>query len=92
VLKHWNIGGLTTLGQQFKPNSIYKFKGNLLKVSQAPEPSDVNWENVGVPYSAKMSLRVFTNVVSLALILLSCLFIYYVNSTKVSYLLLKIRA
>jgi len=84
VLKHWNIGGLTSLGQKFKANSVYKFKGNILKVTQAPEPSDITWENVGVPYSAKLGLRFITNLVSFALILLSCGIIYYISSEKVS--------
>lgn len=45
-----------------KKESKYKYRGKLLKVEEAPEPSDVYWTNAGLPWKEKLARRTKTNV------------------------------
>jgi len=86
VLKHWKIGGFKRFIEWFKSKSIYKFRGKLLKVKQASEPSDINWQNAGTSHFVRFILKLFTNLVCVALLALSFAAIYETNHTKVSLL------
>eukprot|EP01031_Cornospumella_fuschlensis_P033830 gene33830-40931_t len=45
-----------------------KFRGNKIKVVKAPEPDQIVWENLEVPFARKMYLRLRTNAVTLVLV------------------------
>ena len=47
------------------------YQGNLLTVIQAPEPSDIIWENLTVSLTQKFCRRVLTALITIVLILLS---------------------
>lgn len=46
-----------------------KFKGHRLKVTHAPQPDEILYENVEVPYYKKFIRRTYTAVVALALLI-----------------------
>lgn len=86
VLNYWKLGFFQSIREKFRPNSVYKFRGKLLQVVQAPEPSDINWENAGVAKEKKFIYRVFTNLLTLGLLVLTFAAIFETNKTKVSLL------
>ena len=86
VLNYWNLSFFQRFREKFKPNSVYKFRGKVLQVIQAPEPSDISWENAGVAKEKKFIFRVFTNVMTLGLLVLTFGAIFETNKFKVSLL------
>ena len=83
VLAYWNLSFWQRFREGFKPNSVYKFRNKVLQVVQAPEPSDVEWENAGVAKEKKFILRVFTNLICLGLLALTFAAVFKVNDIKV---------
>lgn len=65
------------------PNSQYKYKGQLLSVTQAPEPSDIKWENASVSDGSRF-LRscVITALIGVILIFFAFI-IFLINDQKV---------
>jgi len=86
VLKQFRISGFRRFIEWFKPKSIYKFRGTILKVKQASEPSDINWQNAGTSHFARFMLKLFTNLVTVGLLALSFAAIYMTNTKKVELL------
>jgi hypothetical protein len=54
-----------------------RFEGRGLKVSEAPEPSNILWPNQDIPKCEIRSRKVFTLVVSLLIMVLSIALIFY---------------
>jgi len=77
------LGFWQRIREKFKPNSVYKFRGKVLHVVQAPEPSDVEWENAGVAKEKKLILRVFTNLITFGLLALTFAAVFKINDVKV---------
>ena len=80
VLNYWNLGFFKRLFESCSSESPYKFRGNLLYVEAACEPSDVYWENAGIPLSKKIvrrTLSIIGSAVTLALFFSLILFINY---------------
>lgn len=58
----------------------YKFKGRILSVVRAPEPSDLIWENLSVSASSKRYRRLLTILCTLALLLILCYILFQVKT------------
>lgn len=67
-----------------KKDSVYKYKGKLLRIERAPEPSDVYWENAGITTSDKYTRRVITNFLLIFVMLGIFGIIFGINYAKVS--------
>ena len=61
-------------------------KGEKIKIVRAPEPSDISWENAGVAKEKKFIFRLFTNLFTLGLLVLTFGAIFETNKFKVSLL------
>ena len=86
VLKHWNMGRIKQLTNYLKNDSVYKFNGKLLKVVQAPEPSDVYWENAGIPWEKLYKIRLW-GAFKTALILFQSLAVFYFVDINKKYIM-----
>jgi hypothetical protein len=49
LVKHWNLPFFKRVSEVLKADSAYKYKGEFIIIKQAAEPSDVIWENSGIP-------------------------------------------
>jgi hypothetical protein len=58
----------------------WKFKGKVLSITRAPEPSDLIWENLSVKPFAKFYRRLFTIVCTLGLLMLLCFVLFQVKT------------
>ena len=58
------------------------FKGHRLKVSKAPEPDEIVWENIEVPRSVRFLSRSRINVFTLILILVGFIIVLQANIYK----------
>ena len=83
VVNHWKLDKFTKLSEQMNKNSIYRYKGQMLKVVQATEPSDILWENAGFTAKNKLKRRLFTLLGTFAVLFLSFWAIYFAKSYKV---------
>lgn len=57
--------------------------GHRLKVVQAPEPSDVKWENLDTPVLERRLRRLFTSLVCVVLLVVSFVIIYLAKTQEV---------
>ncbi len=83
VLKYWKMNTFQHIKESLKPFSSFRWRGKVLKVKQAPEPSDINWANISVPRSKRIQLKVLTTTITLIFLALAFIAIYKTNSTKV---------
>ena len=63
--------------QRMYPNMFY-FKGKFLTLEEAPEPTDVLWQNMGVGVFKLMKLRYKTFFYTLGVLILSFLLIFVI--------------
>eukprot|EP01039_Chlorochromonas_danica_P003057 gene3057-3337_t len=52
----------------FYPDYL-KFRGNKIVVTKAPEPDQIMWENIEVPFGEKLKKRIQTNLITLILVI-----------------------
>ena len=76
VLKHWNMSRIQQVRNYLDKDSVYKSNGRLLTVTQAPEPSDVYWENAGIPWGELYKIRLW-GAFKTAIILFQSLAVFY---------------
>lgn len=88
VARHWDFGIFGRIKHIFTNNSIYKFRGKVLRVEEAPEPSDVYWENVGYSKAAKRIFELITNLTTVFVLLVGFTVAFYIQRHKVIPLLL----
>ena len=58
-----------------------KINGAVVSVDEAPEPFDIVWENLGIPWAKKTRIRIISSIVAVILIILS-----FVGITAIKYL------
>jgi hypothetical protein len=52
----------------FTPTQLL-FRGHKIKVTHAPEPDEIVWENLEISSTAKISRRIFSGIVAFLLML-----------------------
>jgi len=69
--------------ESVNPQPIYKFRGRLLKVVQADEPTEVFWENAGITKMERRKRRLTTAIGTF--FVLACSFVvgYYTDNQGV---------
>ncbi|OQR90366.1 transmembrane protein [Thraustotheca clavata] len=71
--------------RHFQPKEL-QFEGKYpLKIRQAPEPSNIIWENLEVPVAERRLRRYFTNFITFLLLLLSCGIISLAQSAQAKF-------
>lgn len=69
VAERWKMSGLRRIWMQLKSNMssdvAYCYKGKLINVIRAPEPTDILWENLGYPSCEVFRKRMATTFASL---------------------------
>jgi hypothetical protein len=63
----------------FYKKNPYDYKDHTLYVTQAPEPSDIYWENIGVSRCHKILVRIFIKVCTIILFIIIFLIIKNIN-------------
>jgi len=71
-----------TYREEQNPKSPYRFRGGILRVGKAPEPSDVFWTNAGVHFKEKCIRRSITLFLTLLILAGFCLLIYLLDYYK----------
>lgn len=77
IIDYWKESSFETLSRCTLfclHNFMYSnrvYRGNLLRIEQAPEPSDIIWENLSVKWTVKLAKRLQTAVVTTILICMS---------------------
>ena len=79
--------------EYWDPNNFYKriwrnltrekFQGHRLVVTQAPEPSDVHWENLGISSFEKFGKRILTALFTILILALVWFIIFRIDVFKV---------
>ncbi len=83
VLKHWKTAKLNKRREAANPASIYKYRGKLLKVVQADEPTEVFWENAGISKRERRARRLTTALGTLFVLVCSFLVGYFTENQEV---------
>lgn len=84
MLKHWKLSLYKQVLERFNPVSAYKYRGKLLEITQAPEPSDILWENAGLEPLVRTARRMGTAVLTGIVLVLCAGMILLVNNEKVT--------
>lgn len=58
------------------------FNNRLLKVRSAPDPSNINWENLNYSKPNKMIRRLISNIITIILLLLTLMLLVYFTAQK----------
>ena len=82
LLNHWKLGFWRRLVEWFKSDSIYKYRGNLLEIHPAPEPSDILWENAGTPAASLFFRRLISFILSVGILVGFGIVIFIINGEK----------
>ena len=61
-------------------NSSHLFKGKVLSIETAPEPSTVYWENLSASFKAKTIRRLITFLIAALTISITFVILYFINS------------
>lgn len=82
LLAHWNIGFFGRLREWLKSESIHKYRGNLIEITTASEPSDILWENVGTPAISLFLRRVIAFILSVGFLIGFGAVVFIINGEK----------
>jgi hypothetical protein len=68
---------------RINPRSPFKFKGNMIRIIRAAEPSDVIWENAGYSTTEKTIRRIISFFAAIAILILFFFIISYLSNIQV---------
>ena len=87
LARQWDTSKLTKVLLKMRllisHNSLSLFKGKMLSIETAPEPSDVYWENLSASFQSKIIRRLITFLIAALTISITFVILYFIKlSTK----------